>query len=145
MGRDCLVSDGAHGLSPGDGDIVGHRVGCCKNAQKQPIDVKKDTVMPHRSREVPRVQGDAPVERTMSLIDGKWKIIVLYKLLRGTLRFNEAAPAQSRRSPSACHLSVRELEADGLILRTVLMPRSRPGSSTLTAHGPEALSRCSWR
>jgi hypothetical protein len=29
------------------------------------------------------------VERTLSLIDGKWKIVVLYKLLRGTLRFNE--------------------------------------------------------
>ena len=28
------------------------------------------------------------VERTLSLIDGKWKIVVLYKLLRGTLRFN---------------------------------------------------------
>jgi hypothetical protein len=36
-----LVSDGAHGLSPVDGDIVGHRVGCCKNAQKQPIVSKR--------------------------------------------------------------------------------------------------------
>ena len=39
--------------------------------------------MPGMSQRVQRVQG-CSVERTMSLIDGKWKIIVLYKLLRGT-------------------------------------------------------------
>jgi DNA-binding HxlR family transcriptional regulator len=30
-----------------------------------------------------------PVEATLDLIDGKWKAIILYHLLKGTLRFNE--------------------------------------------------------
>jgi DNA-binding HxlR family transcriptional regulator len=75
--------------------------------------VKKDTVMPQKA---PRVQG-CSVERTMSLIDGKWKIIVLYKLLRGTLRFNELR----RLIPSITQrmLTHQLLEADGLVVRTV--------------------------
>jgi DNA-binding HxlR family transcriptional regulator len=77
--------------------------------------VKKDTVMPQK---VPRVQG-CSVERTMSLIDGKWKIIVLYKLLRGTLRFNELRRLIPSITQRMLTHQLRELEADGLVVRTV--------------------------
>jgi DNA-binding HxlR family transcriptional regulator len=77
--------------------------------------VKKDTVMPQKA---PRVQG-CSVERTMSLIDGKWKIIVLYKLLRGTLRFNELRRLIPYISQRMLTHQLRELEADGLVVRTV--------------------------
>jgi DNA-binding HxlR family transcriptional regulator len=77
--------------------------------------VKKDTVMPQKA---PRVQG-CSVERTMSLIDGKWKIIVLYKLLRGTLRFNELRRLIPSITQRMLTHQLRELEADGLIVRTV--------------------------
>jgi DNA-binding HxlR family transcriptional regulator len=59
------------------------------------------------------------VEGTLNLIDGKWKVIILYKLLRGTLRFNEIRrliPAATQRMLT---LQLRELEADGLVVRTV--------------------------
>ncbi|MBA1155074.1 winged helix-turn-helix transcriptional regulator [Microvirga mediterraneensis] len=71
--------------------------------------------MPQRA---PRMQG-CSVERTMSLIDGKWKIIVLYKLLRGTLRFNELRRLIPSITQRMLTHQLRELEADGLIVRTV--------------------------
>ena len=53
----------------------------------------------------------------MTLIDGKWKPVVLWHLFQGTLRFSVIR----RRLPNVtqCMLTnqLRELEADGLILR----------------------------
>jgi DNA-binding HxlR family transcriptional regulator len=93
--------------------------------------VKKDTVMPQK---VPRVQG-CSVERTMSLIDGKWKIIVLYKLLRGTLRFNELRRLIPSITQRMLTHQLRELEADGLVVRTVYAQVSPRVEYTLSVRG----------
>jgi DNA-binding HxlR family transcriptional regulator len=74
--------------------------------------------MPRASSKAPGGQGCA-VERTLSLIDGKWKIVVLYKLLRGTLRFNELRRLIPNVTQRMLTHQLRELEADGLIIRTV--------------------------
>lgn len=59
------------------------------------------------------------VEAAISLIDGKWKCVILFQLRHGTLRFNEIR----RRVPGVTQRmltnQLRELEADGLIRRRV--------------------------
>ena len=59
------------------------------------------------------------VEATISLIDGKWKCVVLFHLLEQTTRFNQLrrkTPAITQRMLTN---QLRELEADGLIVRKV--------------------------
>lgn len=59
------------------------------------------------------------VEAAISLIDGKWKSVILFHLLDGTMRFN----ALRREIPGVTQRSLitqlRELEEDGLVARKV--------------------------
>lgn len=59
------------------------------------------------------------VEATVTLIDGKWKCGILYHLLGGTLRFNELRRRLTSATQRVLTAQLRELAADGLVLRTV--------------------------
>ena len=59
------------------------------------------------------------VEAAVGLIDGKWKSIILYQLLKGTLRFGEIHRLIPNVTPRMLTNQLRELEEDGLITRTV--------------------------
>ena len=59
------------------------------------------------------------VEGTLALIDGKWKGVVLYRLLEGTMRFNELRRHLMNCTQRMLTNQLRELEADGLIAREV--------------------------
>lgn len=79
---------------------------------------KKDTVMPRVSQRAASCAG-CSVEQALSLIDGKWKIVILYKLLRGTLRFNELRRLIPNVTQRMLTHQLRELEADDLIVRKI--------------------------
>ncbi len=59
------------------------------------------------------------VEATISLIDGKWKCVIIFHLLDGPVRFNEIQRRLQDVTPRMLTNQLRELEADGLIIRTV--------------------------
>jgi DNA-binding HxlR family transcriptional regulator len=58
-----------------------------------------------------------PVTATLQLIGGRWKTIILYSLTAGTKRFGEIAVRIPDISRKVLTEQLKELEADGLILR----------------------------
>jgi len=67
----------------------------------------------------PRKTTTCPVEDTLRVISGRWKVIVLYYLFEGTLRFNELQRKLNGITQRTLTKQLRELEADGIIRRKV--------------------------
>ena len=58
-----------------------------------------------------------PVALTLSLIGGKWKALILWNLLEGTMRYSALRKAVPDATPKMLTQQLRELEADGLVSR----------------------------
>jgi DNA-binding HxlR family transcriptional regulator len=87
-----------------------------------------------------------PVEATLDLIDGKWKAIILYHLLKGTLRFNELKRRLAKITQRMLTRQLRELEEVGLVSRTIFAEVPARVEYALTAHGQslEPVIRALW-
>jgi DNA-binding HxlR family transcriptional regulator len=59
------------------------------------------------------------MEVMMDLISGKWKILILWRLSEKTLRFNELRRLFPNATQKMLTQQLRNLESDGLVLRTV--------------------------
>lgn len=72
-------------------------------------------------RRRPRKAGrtGCAVEATLSVIGGVWKPVLVFHLLSGTLRFNALCRVTPSATPRMITLQLRELEADGIVKRTV--------------------------
>lgn len=65
------------------------------------------------------MEKKCPIEFTISLINGKWKVIILKELSQGPVRYGELTRCIPQVSPKVLIQQLRELEADGLVIRTI--------------------------
>lgn len=65
------------------------------------------------------LDSTCPVDGALALIGGKWKPLILYRLSAGTLRFSQLQRAIPEVTQRMLTQQLRELERDGLVLRTV--------------------------
>ena len=65
------------------------------------------------------VNRNCPVSATISLIGGKYKALLLWHLTGQVLRFNGLRALIPEATPKMLTQQLRELEHDGLIVRTV--------------------------
>ena len=76
-----------------------------------------------------------PVETTLILISNKWKVLILRDLLSGTKRFGALKASLGNVSQKVLTAQLREMEADGLLTRTVYAEVPPRVEYTLTALG----------
>ncbi|WP_221568960.1 helix-turn-helix domain-containing protein [Alkalihalobacillus sp. TS-13] len=79
---------------------------------------------------------DWQVNRTLSIIAGKWKpIILLYLMERGTMRYSEIKNILPRITPKILTNQLRELEKEGLIKRAVYPQVPPKAEDSITDYG----------
>ena len=62
---------------------------------------------------------DCPVATTVQMIGGKWKLLIMRNLMQRPWRFNELKNDLDGISQKVLTDSLRSMEADGIITRTV--------------------------
>ena len=62
---------------------------------------------------------NCPVEKTLELIGGKYKALILWHLSEGVLRFSELRRQINGATAKMLTQQLRELEANGLVVRQV--------------------------
>ena len=80
-----------------------------------------------------------PIERGMRLIGGKWKGSILWHLKDGPVRFNDLDRMLSGASKKMLAQRLKEMEADGLLVRKVIHDRPVAVTYEITAFGRSAL------
>ena len=71
--------------------------------------------MNEKTKELPA----CPVETTLTLISDKWKVLILRDLLTGTKRFGELKKSLGGVSQKVLTSQLRQMEANGLLMRKV--------------------------
>ena len=78
-------------------------------------------------------------EFTLDMISGRWKGLILWYLGFGTLRYNELRKILKPITQKMLTQSLRELESDGLIIRTVYPVVPPKVEYTLTEEGEKLI------
>ena len=62
---------------------------------------------------------ECPMQVIINMIGGKWKLSILYQLFQGTKRYGELKRLIPNATERMLTLQLRELEASGIVQRTV--------------------------
>lgn len=91
---------------------------------------------------------NCPVEATIDRIGGKYKAIILWHLIEQTLRFSELQRLLPQATPKMLTQQLRELEADGLVVRVVYPVIPPKTEYSLSESGvsltPVLQAMCAW-
>ena len=71
------------------------------------------------SKQARRTTYYCPIDAALDIFGGKYKTIILYNLLKKTLRYSEIKRLVPQATPKMLTQQLRELEEDGVICRTV--------------------------
>ena len=76
-----------------------------------------------------------PVETTLMLIGDKWKVLILWNLMNGTMRFGELKKSIGTVSQKVLTAQLRDMEKKGLLTRKVYAEVPPRVEYTLTEAG----------
>src|SRR4051812_6856226 len=105
---------------------------------------EKDTPTPPTRHDRLDCSPGCAVEAVLQFIDGKWKGVILWHLMVGTLRFNQIRRLLPSVMQRMLTNQLRELEVDGFVERRVYAPGHQEIGATLlkvrlTVPSPEML------
>ncbi len=83
------------------------------------------------------VDETCPVARAVAVLDGRWTMLVIRDLLRGTRRFSELRASLPGISPKTLTDRLRSLEAEGLVERVQFAEIPPRVEYSLTSRGRE--------
>ncbi len=91
---------------------------------------------------------NCPIEVTIGVIGGKWKMLILWNLRDGVKRFNELKRLIPGSTQKMLTAQLRELEQNGIVSRTVYPEIPPKVEYALTGHGQSLIPiiefSCEW-
>ena len=120
----------------------------CKYAHFYPIVTKKILKGTACGMKQIKTHYDCSLELAMELVGGKWNLVLLWQLLGGAKRFSELKRKLGDITQKMLTLQLRELEAAGLLTRTVYPVIPPHVEYSLTERGmalaPMLRGLCAW-